>query len=246
MNRKLICLPLFGHWEDVSIQGTSRTFRLYARHPLDRLLTVGLVLLLWLAMFIHFFCRTAEPGTVGILLRGLGILYLPTDIKPLLRLFLFWMAIPIPFVAAHILEYGRQKRILRGELTARPGILRKIGYLQDYKYRTVTARRLLLEVSSQGRTAREVYKMPEHLFKEFQNEQGLHACRVELALLPPKKPKARKHSGDFASNYIDQLHMRVEHIFYLETLPARCEPVRDFLFTPEKPSGQKAARKRKH
>ncbi len=244
MNHKLICLKLFGHWEDIPVQGTSRTYRLYARHALDRLLTVGLVLLLWMAMFIHFFCRTPKPGTIGILLRGLGVLYLPADIKPLLRWFLFWMAILVPFAAAHILEHRRQKRILRGELTARQGILRKIGYLQDYKYRTVTERRFLLEVSAQGRTAREVYKMPEHLFKEFKNERGLRACRVELALLPPQRPRERKHSSDFPGTYADQLHMRVEHIFYLETLSAHCEPVKDFLFAPEEYSGRKTAKKK--
>jgi hypothetical protein len=31
--------------------------------------------------------------------------------------------------------------------------------------------------------------------------------------------------------------MRVEHIFYLETLSARCEPVKDFLFFQERDTG---------
>ena len=127
MNPKLKGLRLFGRWADAPIQGTSRTYRVYASHPLDRLLSVALVLIFWVAMFLHIFCRAPEPGSFGILLRGIGVIYLPGDMGPLIRFFLVWMAIPaVGYVGPHILEHGRQRRILRGELVARQGVLRKI------------------------------------------------------------------------------------------------------------------------
>ena len=239
MNPKLKGLRLFGRWADAPIQGTSRTYRVYASHPLDRLLSVALVLIFWVAMFLHIFCRAPEPGSFGILLRGIGVIYLPGDMGPLIRFFLVWMAIPaVGYVGPHILEHGRQRRILRGELVARQGVLRKIGYTQDLKYRTVAGSRFLLEVSGKhGKMIHEVYKMPEWLFKEFKKERRQRACRVELALLPPKHPRERKHSTDFPGAYTDRLHMRVEHIFYLEMLSARCKPLKDFLFVQERNTG---------
>ena len=246
MNPKLKGLRLFGRWADAPIQGTSRTYRVYASHPLDRLLSVALVLIFWVAMFLYIFCRAPEPGSFGILLRGIGVIYLPGDMGPLIRFFLVWMAIPaVGYVGPHILEHGRQRRILRGELVARQGVLRKIGYTQDLKYRTVAGSRFLLEVSGKhGKMIHEVYKMPEWLFKEFKKERRQRACRVELALLPPKHPRERKHSTDFPGAYTDRLHMRVEHIFYLETLSARCEPVKDFLFFQERDTGGRKREKK--
>lgn len=246
MNPKLKGLRLFGHWADAPIQGTGRTYRLYASHPLDRLLSAALVLIFWVAMFLYIFCRAPEPGSFGILLRGISVIYLPGDMGPLIRFFLVWMAIPaVGYVGPHILEHGRQRRILRGELVARQGVLRKIGYTQDLKYRTVTGSRFLLEVSGKhGKMIHEVYKMPEWLFKEFKKERGQHACRVELALLPPKHPRERKHSTDFPGAYTDRLHMRVEHIFYLETLSARCKPLKDFLFVQERNTGGRKREKK--
>ena len=82
-------LRLFGHWEDVRIQGTDRTYRIYACHPLDRILTIALILAVWAAVFLFFFCRTPEPRGIGVLLRGLGVIYLPAEIGPFIRLFLF-------------------------------------------------------------------------------------------------------------------------------------------------------------
>lgn len=239
MNPKLKGLRLFGRWADAPIQGTSRTYRVYASHPLDRLLSVALVLIFWVAMFLYIFCRAPEPGSFGILLRGIGVIYLPGDMGPLIRFFLVWMAIPVVgYVGPHILEHGRQRRILRGELVARQGVLRKIGYTQDLKYRTVAGSRFLLEVPGKhGKMIHEVYKMPEWLFKEYKKERRQRACRVELALLPPKHPRERKHSTDFPGAYTDRLHMRVEHIFYLEMLSARCKPLKDFLFVQERNTG---------
>lgn len=241
MNPKLKGLRLFGHWADAPIQGTGRTYRLYASHPLDRLLSVALVLIFWVAVFLYVFCRAPRPDSFGLLLRGIGVIYLPRDMGPLIRFFLVWMAIPaVGCVAPHILEHGRQRRILRGELVARQGVLRKIGYTQDLKYRTVTSSRFLLEVPGKhGKMIHEVYKMPERIFQEFKKEREPRACRVELALLPPRRPRGRKRSTDFPSTYADRLHMRVEHIFYLETLSARCEPVKDFLFVQERDAGGK-------
>ena len=246
MNPKLKGLRLFGHWADAPIQGTGRTYRLYASHPLDRLLSVALVLIFWVAVFLYVFCRAPKPGSFGILLRGIGVIYLPGDMGPLIRFFLVWMAIPaVGYVGPHILEHGRQRRILRGELVARQGVLRKIGYTQDLKYRTVAGSRFLLEASDKhGKMIHEVYKMPEWLFKEFKKERGQHACRVELALLPPKHLRERKHSTDFPGAYTDRLHMRVEHIFYLETLSARCKPVKDFLFVQERDTGGRKREKK--
>lgn len=246
MNPKLKGLRLFGRWADAPIQGTSRTYRVYASHPLDRLLSVALVLIFWVAMFLHIFCRAPEPGSFGILLRGIGVIYLPGDMGPLIRFFLVWMAIPaVGYVGPHILEHGRQRRILRGELVARQGVLRKIGYTQDLKYRTVAGSRFLLEVSGKhGKMIHEVYKMPEWLFKEFKKERRQRACRVELALLPPKHPRERKHSTDFPGAYTDRLHMRVEHIFYLEMLSARCKPLKDFLFVQERNTGGRKREKK--
>ena len=246
MNPKLKGLRLFGHWADAPIQGTGRTYRLYASHPLDRLLSVALVLIFWVAVFLYVFCRAPRPDSFGLLLRGIGVIYLPRDMGPLIRFFLVWMAIPaVGCVAPHILEHGRQRRILRGELVARQGVLRKIGYTQDLKYRTVTGSRFLLEVPGKhGKMIHEVYKMPEWLFKEFKKERRQRACRVELALLPPKHPRERKHSTDFPGAYTDRLHMRVEHIFYLETLSARCEPVKDFLFVQERNTGGRKREKK--
>lgn len=246
MNPKLKGLRLFGRWADAPIQGTSRTYRVYASHPLDRLLSVALVLIFWVAMFLYIFCRAPEPGSFGILLRGIGVIYLPGDMGPLIRFFLVWMAIPVVgYVGPHILEHGRQRRILRGELVARQGVLRKIGYTQDLKYRTVAGSRFLLEVSGKhGKMIHEVYKMPEWLFKEFKKEQRQRACRVELALLPPKHPRERKHSTDFPGAYTDRLHMRVEHIFYLEMLSARCKPLKDFLFVQERNTGGRKREKK--
>ena len=241
MNPKLKGLRLFGHWADAPIQGTGRTYRLYASHPLDRLLSVALVLIFWVAVFLYVFCRAPRPDSFGLLLRGIGVIYLPGDMGPLIRFFLVWMAIPaVGCVAPHILEHGRQRRILRGELVARQGVLRKIGYTQDLKYRTVAGSRFLLEVPGKhGKMIHEVYKMPERIFQEFKKEREPRACRVELALLPPRRPRGRKRSTDFPSTYADRLHMRVEHIFYLETLSARCEPVKDFLFVQERDAGGK-------
>ena len=167
------------------------------------------------------------------------MIYLPRDMGPLIRFFLVWMAIPaVGYVGPHILEHGRQRRILRGELVARQGVLRKIGYTQDLKYRTVAGSRFLLEVPGKhGKMIHEAYKMPEWIFQEFKKEREQRACRVELALLPPKRPRERKHSTEFPGTYADRLHMRVEHIFYLETLSARCEPVKDFLFFQERDTG---------
>lgn len=246
MNPKLKGLRLFGRWADAPIQGTSRTYRVYASHPLDRLLSVALVLVFWVAMFLYIFCRAPEPGGFGILLRGIGVIYLPGDMGPLIRFFLVWMAIPaVGYVGPHILEHGRQRRILRGELVARQGVLRKIGYTQDLKYRTVAGSRFLLEVSGKhGKMIHEVYKMPEWLFKEFKKERRQRACRVELALLPPKHPRERKHSTDFPGAYTDRLHMRVEHIFYLEMLSARCKPLKDFLFVQERNTGGRKREKK--
>ena len=246
MNPKLKGLRLFGRWADAPIQGTSRTYRVYASHPLDRLLSVALVLVFWVAMFLYIFCRAPEPGSFGILLRGIGVIYLPGDMGPLIRFFLVWMAIPaVGYVGPHILEHGRQRRILRGELVARQGVLRKIGYTQDLKYRTVAGSRFLLEVSGKhGKMIHEVYKMPEWLFKEFKKERRQRACRVELALLPPKHPRERKHSTDFPGAYTDRLHMRVEHIFYLEMLSARCKPLKDFLFVQERNTGGRKREKK--
>ena len=246
MNPKLKGLRLFGRWADAPIQGTSRTYRLYASHPLDRLLSVALVLIFWVAMFLYIFCRAPEPGSFGILFRGIGVIYLPGDMGPLIRFFLVWMAIPaVGYVGPHILEHGRQRRILRGELVARQGVLRKIGYTQDLKYRTVAGSRFLLEVSGKhGKMIHEVYKMPEWLFKEFKKERRQRACRVELALLPPKHPRERKHSTDFPGAYTDRLHMRVEHIFYLEMLSARCKPLKDFLFVQERNTGGRKREKK--
>ena len=52
----------------------------------------------------------------------------------------------------------RSGRILRGALVARQGVLRKIGYTQDLKYRTVTGSRFLLEVPGKhGKMIHEVY-----------------------------------------------------------------------------------------
>ena len=246
MNPKLKGLRLFGRWADAPIQGTSRTYRLYASHPLDRLLSVALVLIFWVAMFLYIFCRAPEPGSFGILFRGIGVIYLPGDMGPLIRFFLVWMAIPaVGYVGPHILEHGRQRRILRGELVARQGVLRKIGYTQDLKYRTVAGSRFLLEVSGKhGKMIHEVYKMPEWLFKEFKKERRQRACRVELALLPPKHLRERKHSTDFPGAYTDRLHMRVEHIFYLEMLSARCKPLKDFLFVQERNTGGRKREKK--
>ena len=246
MNPKLKGLRLFGRWADAPIQGTSRTYRVYASHPLDRLLSVALVLIFWVAMFLYIFCRAPEPGSFGILLRGIGVIYLPGDMGPFIRLFLVWMAIPaVGYVGPHILEHGRQRRILRGELVARQGVLRKIGYTQDLKYRTVAGSRFLLEVSGKhGKMIHEVYKMPEWLFKEFKKGRRQRACRVELALLPPKHPRERKHSTDFPGAYTDRLHMRVEHIFYLEMLSARCKPLKDFLFVQERNTGGRKREKK--
>ena len=247
MNPKLKGLRLFGHWADAPIQGTGRTYRLYASHPLDRLLSIFLVLIFWGAVFLFFFCRNPKPGSFGILLRGIGVIYLPGDMGPFIRLFLAWMAIPaVGYVPPHILEHGRQRRILRGELVARQGVLRKIGYICDYKYRrTVIDSRFLLEVPGKhGKMIHEVYKMPEWIFQEFKKEREQRACRVELALLPPKRPRERKHSTEFPGTYADRLHMRVEHIFYLETLSARCEPVKDFLFFQERDTGGRKREKK--
>lgn len=86
--------------------------------------------------------------------------------------------------------------------------------------------------------------MPEWLFKEFKKERRQRACRVELALLPPKHLRERKHSTDFPGAYTDRLHMRVEHIFYLEMLSARCKPLKDFLFVQERNTGGRKREKK--
>ncbi|MCI8539745.1 MAG: hypothetical protein HFF18_13995 [Oscillospiraceae bacterium] len=245
-------LRLFGHWEDVRIQGTDRTYRIYACHPLDRILTIALILAVWAAVFLFFFCRSPKPRGIGVLLRGLGVIYLPAEIGPFIRLFLFWMAIPgVPSITVHGLEHWRQRRILRGELTARQGVLTKIGYSQ-YRSRGGITKwyRFLLEAKHprSRKVVREVYKMPEHLFKEFEGRRQIpHACRVELVLLPPEKQKEAR-SMAFFDGCIDMLSMRVEHIFYLEDLPACCVPVEDLLFVPKRYGKRGAPKpcKRKH
>ena len=82
------------------------------------------------------------------------------------------------------------------------------------------------------------------IFQEVKKEREQRACRVELALLPPKRPRERKHSTEFPGTYADRLHMRVEHIFYLETHTARCKPVKDFLFVQERDTGNRKREKK--
>jgi len=70
MNPKLKGLRLFGRWADAPIQGTSRTYRVYASHPLDRLLSVALVLIFWVAMFPPTFCRAQSQAALGFCFVG--------------------------------------------------------------------------------------------------------------------------------------------------------------------------------
>ena len=54
-------IRLLGRWEDVTIQGTSRTYQIYAYHPLDRLMSLGVILFLWTVLFFFAFCRSPGP-----------------------------------------------------------------------------------------------------------------------------------------------------------------------------------------
>lgn len=247
MNVKLKLFRLFGHWEDVQIQGTYRTYRLYAYHILDRLLTLALILVVWALLF-TFFLRSPKPGYLGIYFRVIGTFYLPPDIKPLLKAFFWWnAAVAVPYTITHTLEHRKQMHILRGELVARQGVLRRIGYynygskVRDIRYR------FLLEVPGRGgKVEHEAYEMPKSLFREWEKTQMSHACRVELVLLPPKNPAKRRDSGSLSDSYTNMLHMRVEHIFWLETSSGRCRPEENLLFFPERSSrGKKAAGRNK-
>ena len=235
---------LFGHWEDVKIQGTDRSYLLYAYHPLDFLLTDSLLLAVWAVLFLPFL-RSHRPDSTGILIRGIGIIYLPKNPEPFVRLFLAWMAIPMIFcVIPHVIYHNRQRRILRGELISRQGILSEISYSQHYsRGGTVRHYRFLLKVPKpHGKFNHEVYELTERQVEEFGGGQIPRACRVELALLPPKNPNKRKYMG-LSGKYVNMLHMRVEKIFCLETLNAHCKPVRDLLFYPEQKRNPKKTRK---
>lgn len=239
-------IRLLGRWEDVTIQGTSRTYQIYAYHPLDRLMSLGVILFLWTVLFFFAFCRSPGPNRMGVWMWGVRVLYVPLDLGPFLRLFLAWTAVPtVLFAFRHIPEHRRQRRILAGELTARRGTLAKIGCSQYVSRGGITRYyRFLLKVQEPGgRLVREVYDMPEALYQEYKAQYAPRACQVELALLAPKSPKGRLFLGDtlpagLSDVSTPQLRMRVEHIFYLQALAVRCELEEDFLFTQEKtPTG---------
>ena len=239
-------IRLLGRWEDVTIQGTSRTYQIYAYHPLDRLMSLGVILFLWTVLFFFAFCRSPGPNSMGVWMWGCRVLYVPLDPGPFLRLFLAWTAVPtVLFAFRHIPEHRRQRRILAGELTARRGTLAKIGCSQYVSRGGITRYyRFLLKVQEPGgRLVREVYDMPEALYQEYKAQYAPRACQVELALLAPKGEKGRLFFGDtlpagLSDVSTPQLRMRVEHIFYLQALAVRCELEEDFLFTQEKtPTG---------
>lgn len=245
-------LRLFGRWEDVPIQGTERTCRLYACHPLDRIITTGLVLLGWAVIFLPIFSHDG-PGRLGVRIWEHFVIYVPTDRAGWLSLFqafLLSMAIPtVLFTVAHVTDHLRQRRILRGELTARRGVLCRIG-----RQRTIRRGgplweyRLVLHVVDSGKmAAHEVYEMPEPFFKEFEKEHSGRACLVELVLLPPKDPDKQCRSTAIPDTYRNMLHMRLMHIFWLQTQAAHCKTVDDFLFIPEAnlTAAQKLAKKAK-
>lgn len=242
-------VQLLGRWEDVTIPGTSRTYQIYAYHPLDRLMSLGVILLLWSALFFFIVCRSPGPNRMGVWMWGMRVLYVPLDLGPFLRLFLEWTAIPtVLFALRHIPEHRRQRRILAGELIARRGVLDQIGYFQSFTKGGITRQyRFLLQVQEPGgKRFGEVYEMPEELYREFEAQCAGHACQVELALLPPRRPKERRYFQDaFPKGVSSQLHMRVEHIFYVQTLSARCRAEEDCLFFSEKPpkSGRRTTRK---
>lgn len=233
---------LLGRWEDVTIQGTSRTYQIYAYHPLARLMSLGVILLLWTVLFFFAFCRSPGPNRMGVWMWGVRVLYVPLDLGPFLWLFLAWTAVPtVLFAFRHIPEHRRQRRILAGELTARRGVLAKIGYSRYVSRGGITRYyRFLLKVQEPGgKLIREVYDMPEALYQEYKAQYAPRACQVELALLAPKGEKGRLFLGDTlpagCSNVSSpQLRMRVEHIFYLQALAARCEQEEDSLFVPER------------
>ncbi len=239
-------IRLLGRWEDVTIQGTSRTYQIYAYHPLDRLMSLGVILFLWTVLFFFAFCRSPGPNRMGVWMWGCRVLYVPLDPGPFLRLFLAWTAVPtVLFAFRHIPEHRYQRRIQAGELTARRGVLEKIGYSQYFSRGGITRYyRFLLKVQEPGgKLIREVYDMPEALYQEYKARYAPRACQVELALLAPKSPKGRLFLGDtlpagLSNVSTPQLRMRVEHIFYLQVLAVRCELEEDFLFTQEKtPAG---------
>ena len=235
-----------GRWEDVTIQGTSRTYQIYAYHPLDRLMSLGVILFLWTVLFFFAFCRSPGPNRMGVWMWGVRVLYVPLDPGPFLRLFLAWTAVPtVLFAFRHIPEHRRQRRILAGELTARRGTLAKIGCSQYVSRGGITRYyRFLLKVQEpSGKLIREIYDMPEALYQEYKAQYAPRACQVELALMAPKRPKGRLFFEDtlpagLSNVSTPQLRMRVEHIFYLQVLAVRCELEEDFLFTQEKtPTG---------
>ena len=235
-----------GRWEDVAIQGTSRTYQIYAYHPLDRLMSLGVILFLWTVLFFFAFCRSPGPNRMGVWMWGVRVLYVPLDPGPFLRLFLAWTAVPtVLFAFRHIPEHRRQRRILAGELTARRGTLAKIGCSQYVSRGGITRYyRFLLKVQEpSGKLIREIYDMPEALYQEYKAQYAPRACQVELALMAPKRPKGRLFFEDtlpagLSNVSTPQLRMRVEHIFYLQVLAVRCELEEDFLFTQEKtPTG---------
>ena len=239
-------IRLLGRWEDVTIQGTSRTYQIYAYHPLDRLMSLGVILFLWTVLFFFAFCRSPGPNRMGVWMWGCRVLYVPLDPGPFLRLFLAWTAVPtVLFAFRHIPEHRYQRRIQAGELTARRGVLEKIGYSQYFSRGGITRYyRFLLKVQEPGgKLIREVYDMPEALYQEYKARYAPRACQVELALLAPKGEKGRLFFGDtlpagLSDVSTPQLRMRVEHIFYLQVLAVRCELEEDFLFTQEKtPAG---------
>ena len=232
------CLRLFGRWESVKIQGTERTYKFYAYHMLDRLLTIGLILTIWIILY-SFFMRSPRPNSIPVRFHMVGLIYWPKDVKIIIKPFLAWMALPsVLFGVGHTVEHRRQQRILRGELIARQGILRKIGYFQ-YTGRGGTSRtyRFVLEVSgTEGELNHEAYEMREQLFKEFKDKMDFRACRVELALLPPSNPNKLKDAWSISSRYINMLSTRVEKIFWLEQLSGRCPLIENLLFVPERNS----------
>lgn len=226
-------LQLFGHWEDVRVQGTCRTYRFYAYHPLDRILAIGIFMGIYVVLYILCFCHDG-PGRLAVLLWRRWVVYVPTDMglffRPFLILMIFLGLFCIPI---HVEEHRRQQRILRGELVSRQGVLCEIGRRRISKTSHYEYRFLLRVQGPGGKVLHEVYEMPEEIFEEIDMEHTGRACHVELALLPPKDPDKKNYLGYIPPTYVNKLHMRVEHIFWLEALPVRCETIDRFLFDRE-------------
>ena len=79
------CLRLFGRWESVKIQGTERTYKFYAYHMLDRLLTIGLILTIWIILY-SFFMRSPRPNSIPVRFHMVGLIYWPKDVKIIIKI----------------------------------------------------------------------------------------------------------------------------------------------------------------